>query len=74
MTVVNLASFVLVEEQHVRKVFNEDQGHHLPADICLCIENPPTRWEVLPCRGESLEILPDIDNDILVQVCLLNLA
>ncbi|KZP33352.1 hypothetical protein FIBSPDRAFT_721504, partial [Athelia psychrophila] len=55
------------EERLVRVRFNADQGAHLPVDICLCIENPPTRWEVLPWNGEVMEELPDIDYDLIVE-------
>jgi hypothetical protein len=56
------------EERQVRNDFNTDHGAHLPADLCLCIENPPTRWEVVPHNGDALEVLPDIDDDVLAQV------
>ncbi|EGN98873.1 hypothetical protein SERLA73DRAFT_168466 [Serpula lacrymans var. lacrymans S7.3] len=55
------------EERHVRNEFNADHGAHIPADICLCIENMPTRWEVVPYDGDLLETLPEIDDDILAQ-------
>jgi autophagy-related protein 17 len=57
-----------LEERQVRQQFNAEHGAHLPADICLCIENPPTKWEVLPWHGEPVEVLPDIDYDLLVEV------
>ncbi|KIJ67089.1 hypothetical protein HYDPIDRAFT_85859 [Hydnomerulius pinastri MD-312] len=56
------------EERQVRDDFNAEHGAHIPADICLCIENPPTRWEVVPWAGDLREVLPDIDSDILAQV------
>jgi hypothetical protein len=40
----------------------------LPADLCLCIENPPTKWDVGPWNGEALEVLPEIADDLLTQV------
>ncbi|KAA1467537.1 hypothetical protein DENSPDRAFT_251101 [Dentipellis sp. KUC8613] len=55
------------EERQVREDFNAEHGSHLPSDICLYIENPPTRWEVVPFDGDSIETLPDVDNDLLVQ-------
>jgi autophagy-related protein 17 len=67
--IVGAENNLFPEERHVRDAFNADQGAHLPADICLCIENPPTRWEVVPCSGETLEVLPEIENDLLIQVC-----
>lgn len=60
----------LSEEDQVRRRFNAEYGAHLPEDICLCIGNPPTRWEVAPWPGDSLEILPRIDEDLLVEVWL----
>ena len=35
--------FGLSEEVQVRKHFNMEFGAHLPEDLCLCIENSPTR-------------------------------
>ena len=54
----------------MRADFNADHGAHIPADICLCIENPPTRWEVVPWTGDIREVLPGIDADLLTQVSL----
>jgi len=51
----------------MREDFNAEHGAHIPADICLCIENPPTRWEVVPWTGDMREVLPDIDADLLTQ-------
>ncbi|KIM84999.1 hypothetical protein PILCRDRAFT_67316 [Piloderma croceum F 1598] len=56
------------DERRIRDEFNTEHGAHLPADICLCIENPPTTWEIAPWHGEALEVLPDIDYDLLVEV------
>ncbi|THH20742.1 hypothetical protein EW146_g697 [Bondarzewia mesenterica] len=55
------------EEQQVREDFNTEHGAHLPSDICLYIENPPTRWEVVPLDGETTEVLPDVEDDLLMQ-------
>lgn len=60
------------EESQVRADFNAENGAHIPADICLCIENPPTRWEVVPWAGDIREVLPEIDADLLTQVSLLS--
>ena len=57
-----------VEEQQMRRDFNVEHGVHLPADICLNIENPPTRWDVVPLDGDVIETIPDIDDDLLTQV------
>ncbi|KAJ7284894.1 autophagy protein Apg17-domain-containing protein [Mycena rebaudengoi] len=55
------------EESQVRDRFNSEHGAHLPEDICLCIANSPTRWEVLPWHGEELEVLPAVDPDLIAQ-------
>ncbi|KAJ2922864.1 hypothetical protein H1R20_g14249, partial [Candolleomyces eurysporus] len=55
------------EEGQVRKHFNAEYGGHLPEDICLCIGNEPTRWEVLPCPGDRRETLPEIPPDLIVE-------
>ncbi|CAK5268746.1 unnamed protein product [Mycena citricolor] len=55
------------EESHVRERFNSEHGAHLPEDLCLCIGDPPTRWEVGPWNGEEPESLPSIDSDLLLQ-------
>ncbi|KAJ7903658.1 autophagy protein Apg17-domain-containing protein [Mycena olivaceomarginata] len=55
------------EESHVRDHFNSEHGAHLPEDICLCIGNSPTRWEVIPWHGEELEMLPEIEPDLIAQ-------
>ncbi|KAJ3510117.1 hypothetical protein NLJ89_g4851 [Agrocybe chaxingu] len=55
------------EETHVRAHFNAEYGSHLPDDLCLCISDPPTRWEVAPLDGTSPEVLPEIDRDIIAE-------
>lgn len=55
------------EEDQVRNHFNAQYGAHLPEDICLCIGNPPTKWEVVPWEGDTLEVLPEIEPDLLVE-------
>ncbi|KAJ7773175.1 autophagy-related protein 17 [Mycena metata] len=55
------------EESQVRDHFNSEHGAHLPEDICLCIGNSPTRWEVVPWHGEELEALPEIEPDLIAQ-------
>ncbi|TFK72955.1 hypothetical protein BDN72DRAFT_271834 [Pluteus cervinus] len=55
------------EETHLRDRFNAEHGAFLPEDLCLCVGNPPTRWEVTPWEGEGREVLPDIDRELLVQ-------
>ena len=57
-----------IEERHIRERFNNEHGAHLPEDICLCIRNTPTRWEVVPQRGEDWEVLPELAQDFITQV------
>ena len=58
----------VAEERLVRESFNAEHGAHLPSDLCLYIENPPTRWQVIPLDGETVESLPDVDDDLIVEV------
>ena len=67
VTYLTLISFV-IEETRVRSHFNAEYGLHLPEDLCLCIGNSPTRWEVVPWEGSSLEVLPSIDADLIADV------
>ncbi|KAF7312338.1 Kinase activator [Mycena indigotica] len=55
------------EESQVRERFNSEHGGYLPEDLCLCIGNSPTRWEVLPWNGEEPETLPEIEADLVAQ-------
>ncbi|KAJ7650373.1 autophagy protein Apg17-domain-containing protein [Roridomyces roridus] len=55
------------EESQVRDHFNLEYGGHLPEDICLCIADAPTRWEVVTWRGEEPEVLPEIEPDLIAQ-------
>ena len=64
--IYSLLSFV--EESRVRAHFNAEYGSHLPEDICLCIRNEPTKWEVIPSEGSYSEVLPFIANDLLAGV------
>ena len=57
--------FLFTEESRVRAHFNAEYGSHLPEDICLCIRNEPTKWEVTPLEGSYSEVLPFIANDLL---------
>ncbi|KAJ3996179.1 autophagy-related protein 17 [Lentinula boryana] len=55
------------EERQVREHFNHEHGAHLPEDLCLCISNLPTKWEILPWAGEILESLPEIPADLVTE-------
>lgn len=69
------------EEREIRVAFNAEQGSNLPADLCLCVENMPTRWNVIPIEEHSFEgissgyredhreFLPTVDSDLLAEVC-----
>lgn len=59
---------LVIEENRVRSHFNAEYGAHLPEDLCLCIGNSPTRWQVVPWDGSSLEVLPSIDADLIAYV------
>ena len=56
------------EERVFRESFNAEHGAHLPSDLCLYIENPPTKWQVTPLDGDDVESLPGGDSDLLVEV------
>lgn len=70
------------EEREMRAAFNAEQGSNLPADLCLCVENMPTRWNVVSIEEHSFEgissgyredyreFLPTVDSDLLAEVCL----
>ncbi|TCD70232.1 autophagy- protein 17 [Steccherinum ochraceum] len=53
------------EERQRRESFNAEYGDHLPSDVCLSIQNLPTRWEVVPWNHEPIETLPEVDADLL---------
>jgi autophagy-related protein 17 len=69
---------LVVEERGLREAFKNEHGDHLPNDLCLSIENAPTRWALIPVpfeanpddpglkRGER-EVLPDIDLELLIE-------
>jgi autophagy-related protein 17 len=42
-----------VEERTLRESFKVEHGDHLPDDLCLAVENLPTRWEVFPMSWTS---------------------
>ena len=55
-------------ERVVRESFNAEHGAHLPSDLCLYVENPPTRWHVIPFDGDAAESLPDVEDDLVAEV------
>ena len=72
---------ISIEEREMRATFNAEQGSNLPADLCLCVEDMPTRWNVVPVEETSFEgissgygedyreFLPGVDNELLAEVC-----
>lgn len=71
-----------IEEREIRAAFHAEQGSNLPADLCLCVENMPTRWDVVPMEEQTFEdissasarrenyreVLPTVDNELLAEV------
>ncbi|KDQ59057.1 hypothetical protein JAAARDRAFT_127658 [Jaapia argillacea MUCL 33604] len=56
------------EESQTRTRFNEDHDTHLPPDLCLYLTVPPTRWDIVPAEGEEVEVVPEVEYDLLVEV------
>lgn len=68
------------EERLLRAEFNAEQGPYMPDDLCLAIENMPTRWDVIPLREDEFEdsgsawresyreVIPEVDNDLIAEV------
>jgi len=67
------------EERLLRVDFSAEQGAYLPDDLCLAIENMPTRWDIVPLKHEDFEesstwkedyreIIPEVDDDLLTEV------
>jgi autophagy-related protein 17 len=67
------------EERALRDAFKAEHGEHLPDDLCLAVENAPTRWDVAPAPWPALlgladgaarepaevETVPEVDADLL---------
>ncbi|KZT07651.1 uncharacterized protein LAESUDRAFT_724631 [Laetiporus sulphureus 93-53] len=53
------------EERQLREEFNAEHGQHLPEDVCLYVQDAPTRWNIIPSNGNRAEVLPDLDSDLL---------
>ena len=52
-----------------RQAFNIEHRGHLPDDLYIGISNLPTKWKIVPPdEGEGDEI-PDLDQDLLFEVC-----
>ena len=61
-------SYILAEEIIMREAFRSEHGNNLPDDLCTCISNMPTQFEVRALDGAEGDELPAIDEDILVEV------
>ena len=61
-----------IEERQHRQDFNILHEDHLPSDVCPGMQNPPTRYEILPWNNEHDETLPYIPEDLLQEVNILN--
>lgn len=53
------------EELQLREEFKAAHGMYLPDDVCLFVQNAPTRWAVVPQDKEQVEVLPELENDLL---------
>ena len=62
---------VHAEEVQLREEFKAAHGMYLPDDVCLFVQNAPTRWTVVPQDKEQVEVLPELDGDLLDKVRLL---
>ena len=56
---------VFAEELQLREEFKAAHGMYLPDDVCLFVQNAPTRWTVVPQDKEQVDSLPDLDHDLL---------
>ncbi|KZT73168.1 hypothetical protein DAEQUDRAFT_762515 [Daedalea quercina L-15889] len=59
------------EELQQREGFKAAHGLYLPDDVCLFVQNAPTRWTIVPQDEEQVEVLPGLDSDLLNKACLL---
>ena len=71
MILFRLSGAVNSEEIEARNAFYTLHSVNLPDDLCLSITNLPTKWEVRPISGESLEVLPEVENDLIEQVSMI---
>lgn len=65
--VLHVANFV-EDEIHAREVFSESHRAQLPDDLCLCIDDVPSRYVINIAEGDSQEEVPDVDEDLLEDV------
>lgn len=56
------------EEIRTREAFLSNHREQLPDDLCLCIDDVPTRYEIGLADGETQEEVPDVDADLLEDV------
>ena len=53
----------------MREAFHSEHGGNLPDDLCSCIGNIPTQYEIRPADDAEGDELPMIDEDVLSEVC-----
>ncbi|KAH9838401.1 autophagy protein Apg17-domain-containing protein [Rhodofomes roseus] len=53
------------EELQLREEFKAAHGQYLPDDVCLYVQNAPTRWTVVPQDEEQVEVLAELESDLL---------
>lgn len=59
----------LLDEIIMREAFRDEHGGNLPDDLCSCIGNIPTQYEIRPVDDTEGDELPVIDEDVLAEVC-----
>ena len=57
------------DEVHARQLFVESHRAQLPDDLCPCIDDVPPHYAIDVVDGDTQEELPDIDEDLLEDVC-----
>ena len=58
----------VTDELQSRQLFIERHRAQLPDDLCLSIENIPSRYEISLGQGEVFEDIPSVDADLLQAV------
>jgi len=54
-----------LDEIHAREIFSGSHRAQLPNDLCLCIDDVPSRYVMNIAEGDSQEEVPDVDEDLL---------
>lgn len=66
-SMISVVNFV-EDEIHAREVFLENHRAQLPDDLCLCIDDVPSRYVINIAEGDTQEEMPDVDEDLLEDV------